>query len=124
MKKKLVFPLVLALFASLLFSSLAFAQASQPQRTRHSGRRGVGQVTSIDGDRFTITSRDGASYSVLVNDATHFRQEDGSEASFDDLRVSQWVIVIAAPISSQTTVDQPKFTASWRPGNPSASGCH
>ena len=111
MKRKLVFPIVLALLANLLISSIALAQADQPQQPRHSGRRGVGQITDIGGDQFTVVARNGTSYSVLVNEATRFRHLDGSEAGFDKLQVGQWTMVIATPASGQTAVEQPKFTA-------------
>ena len=109
MKNKLVLPFALALLASLLISSVVFAQA--PQRPHNSGRRGVGQVAAIGSNQFTATTRNGRSYQVLVDEFTRFRNSDETEASFSDLAVDQWVIVIAAPVEGESSGGQPQFTA-------------
>ena len=109
MKKKLVFPFALALLASLLLSSVVFAQT--PQRPRNSGRRGVGQVTAIGSNQFTATTRNGRIYQVLVDETTRFRNSDQTEASFADLAVDQWVIIITAPVGGELSGGQPQFTA-------------
>ncbi len=111
MKKKLVLPLALVLLISLFTSSVASAQASQPEQSRNSGRRSAGQVTAVGDQKFSITTRSGSSYEVLVDESTRFWGADQSEASFEDLEVGQWVITITTPATGQADESQAQFTA-------------
>ena len=91
MSKKLFVPFVLAILASLIFSSVALAQEAQPLQRPHGGRRGVGQVIDVGDNQFTVESREGVERVLLVDEKTRFHGVDGEERSFDDLETGQWV---------------------------------
>lgn len=91
MSKKLFVPFVLAILASLIFSSAALAQEAQPLQRPHGGRRGVGQVIDVGDSQFTVESSEGLERVLLVDEKTRFREVDGEERLFDDLETGQWV---------------------------------
>lgn len=100
MKKKTLTPLILALLASLLFSSVALAQAEPrtPERVR-GARRGVGRILSIGPDSITLEGRQGFERTFLVDENTRFRSTSGEALSQSDLQSGDWVAGITAPNS-------------------------
>jgi preprotein translocase subunit YajC len=102
MTKKIWIPilsvLIVALLAGVWVSSEAMAQSNSPDgggrlKRLLAARRGIGQVTSIGEDQFTVEKRTGESYTFLVNDETRFFDKDRNELEFDDLAIDRWVIV-------------------------------
>lgn len=62
------------------------------QRHRHP-HKGIGQVTAIQDNAFTMKLRDGREITINVTNQTKFRKAGGGEASFSDLQVGNWVMV-------------------------------
>lgn len=94
MFKKFALPLSLALLAALLVFGAVSAAGEQPGRANAQAEkpgRGAGQITAIGDDEFTVRRLNGAEVTVLVDEATQFFFNDGSEASFSDLQVGLWV---------------------------------
>jgi hypothetical protein len=88
MFKKVSIPLILAIVASLILNSSAFAQGGQPPR---GGRRGIGKIISLQGDQISIQPRQGEPHVIRVDDKTQYRTSDGQVISFGALQVGQWV---------------------------------
>lgn len=93
MFKKAAFSTLIVLILAALLAPAAFAQETAP--TGHPGlpkhaARGLGQVTAIAADSFTVETPRRGSAALLVNEQTVFRTREG-EASFADLEVGDWV---------------------------------
>lgn len=101
MSKKLRFSIVLALVAALLMGSVAYAagnptssksDAAANPESRRGGRSGLGQVTAIGDNQFTVQlNKQNTALTILVDDQTKFRYQDGDDAIFADLEVGMWV---------------------------------
>ena len=103
MKKKywivLLLALAMALAAGLWISGEALAQDPSDTREIISRwrivRRGFGQVIDVNSDEFSVRKQNGDSYVLVVNENTRFRTADGGEASFEDLQIDRWVVVLS-----------------------------
>ena len=102
MTKKLLIPivsvLIVALLAGVWVSSEAMAQSNNPDgdgrlKRLLAARRGLGQVSSIGEDQFTVDKRNGETLTFLVNEETRFFDKDRTQLEFDDLTIGRWVIV-------------------------------
>lgn len=91
-KKAAISTLIVLILAALL-APAAFAQETappdRPALPKHAGR-GIGQVTAIAADSFTVETPRRGSATLLVTERTVFRTRAG-EASFADLEVGDWV---------------------------------
>jgi hypothetical protein len=103
MTKKILIPivsvLIVALLAGVWVSSEALAQSPNPDgggrlKRLLAARKGLGQVTAIGEDQFTVEKRNGETFTFLVNEATRFFDKDRTELEFDDLTIDRWVIVV------------------------------
>jgi len=103
MSKKILIPivsvLIVALLAGVWVSSEALAQSNNPDgggrlKRLLAARRGLGQVTTIGEDQFTVEKRNGETFTFLVNDETRFFDKDRTELGFEDLAISRWVLVV------------------------------
>ena len=112
MFKKILVPLILALVAALAIGGVAYA-ASQPEKvpsptaqmavedenTAQSLRRGLGQITALGDEQFTVQLKSGEEKVILVDENTRYFKADGSAGSFADLQVGLWVAGRVAPSS-------------------------
>ena len=93
MFKKAVFSNLIVLILAALLAPAAYAQETalveRPALPKHAGR-GLGQVTAIAANSFTIETIRRGSATLLVTEQTVFRTREG-EASFADLEVGDWV---------------------------------
>jgi len=64
----------------------ASAQSEDPRECR-----GIGQATAIGSADFSVETRRGGSYTVVVDDQTTFEDRQGNPGSFADLQVGGWV---------------------------------
>ena len=64
----------------------ASAQSEDPRECR-----GIGQVTAIGSADFSVETRRGGSYTVVVDDQTTFEDRQGNPGSFAELQVGGWV---------------------------------
>ncbi len=71
---------------TLVLVAPASAQSEDPRECR-----GLGQVTATGSAGFSIETRRGGSYTVVVDDQTTFEDRQGNPGSFVDLRVGGWV---------------------------------
>jgi hypothetical protein len=68
------------------------AQAPVPPRPQMGGERVMGTVASVGVDRFELKKPDGTTETVLVNDQTHYRQQQ-QEFHLEDLKPGDHVLV-------------------------------
>lgn len=71
---------------SLALVAPAAAQGEAPQQCR-----GVGRVTAIGSSDFSVETRNGGSYTVIVDGQSTFEDRQGNPGSFGDLQVGGWV---------------------------------
>jgi Domain of unknown function (DUF5666) len=104
MFKKILFPFILALVTALAIGGVAYA-ASQPDQALSpaaqaapedenpalAARRGLGQITALGENQFTVLRRNGAVQTIRVDENTRYFKADGSAGSFADLQVGRWV---------------------------------
>ena len=104
MFNKIIIPLSLALAAALAIGGVAYA-AGQPEKapspaaqtaaqggnTAQVRHRGLGQITSLGEDQFTVQLKNGAEKAIRVDGNTRYFKADGSAGSFADLQVGRWV---------------------------------
>jgi len=88
----LTFFLVLMLPGSWAAQDKPPAPGQEPPRREMSGDRVMGVVASVGVDRFDIKKPDGTSVTVLVNDQTHYRQQQ-QEFHLEDLKPGDHVMV-------------------------------
>ncbi len=109
MNKKVLIPIVAlvlaAVLSGLLITSQAFAKEGGFADRFRMARRGLGQITSIGAQQFTVQRRDGAEFTISVDENTRFLDSEKNELSFEDLETGRWVVV--APLRS----DQAEITA-------------
>jgi hypothetical protein len=104
MTKKLLIPLTLAVIAALLIGGVAYAannsqkapgpkgqNAPGGERPGEKTQRGLGQITAIGEDQFTVQRKNGEAKVISVDENTRYFDADRSEASFADLKTGQWV---------------------------------
>jgi len=114
MFKKILVPLGLALLAALAIAGVAYAasqakDAPESVRAPHASplqnlvavendaagplarRRGLGQITALGDDQFTVQLKSGQEKMILVDEQTRYFKADGSAGSFADLQVGLWV---------------------------------
>lgn len=101
------------------------AQAPEPLRREMGGERVMGTVASVGIDRFELKKPDGASQTVLVNDQTHYRQQQ-QEFQLEDLKPGDHVLVngnlksdkqfVAAGVRRVTEEQLQRFQAGGGPG--------
>jgi Flp pilus assembly protein CpaB len=102
MSKKILIPiisaLIVAMLAGVLVCSEALAQSSNPGgggrlKLLLAARRGLGQVTTIGEDQFSVEKWNGETFAFLVNEEARFFDKDRTELNFDDLAIGRWVVV-------------------------------
>jgi hypothetical protein len=96
MSKKFLWSLAI-LFALAISGSVAAqekppAQTPGPPPSQMAGERVMGTVASVGVDRFEVKKPDGTSETVLVNDQTHYRQQQ-QEFHLEDLKPGDHVFV-------------------------------
>jgi preprotein translocase subunit YajC len=101
------------------------AQAPEPPRHEMGGERVMGTVTSVGVDRFEIKKADGTTATVLVNDQTHYRQQQ-QEFQLEDLKPGDHIFVrgnlnsdkqfVAAGVVRVTEEQLQRFQAGGGPG--------
>jgi hypothetical protein len=103
MYKKYLIPVVLAMVAALAIGGVAYA-ASQPQNNpaqaaqtaraatlaQQWARRGLGQITVIGDNQFTVQLRNGTVKVILVDEQTRYFDAHGTSIAFADLLVGRW----------------------------------
>ena len=85
---------LIALALALVFSLTALAAPAADTDTppAHPHRRPrVAQVTAVDANAFTVTTPNGKTATVQVDEQTAYRLAGGGEASFADIQVGRWV---------------------------------
>lgn len=103
------FPSVLTLLIALVLPSALAAQdkppvpGQEPPRQEMNGERLIGVVASVGVDRFDIKKPDGTSVTVLVNDQTHYRQQQ-QKFHLEDLKQGDHVLVRGNPNSDKQFV--------------------
>ena len=104
MFKKILIPLILSLAAALAIGGVAYA-AGQPEKApspaaqpaaqggniAQARHRGLGQITSLGEDQFTVQLKNGEEKAIRVDENTRYFKADGSAGSFADLQVGRWV---------------------------------
>lgn len=99
MSKKILIPIVIAVVAALLIGGVALAAGNAPQgktptaRTGH--QAGLGQITALGDDQFTVQLQKGGSATLQVDENTRFLTPAEEAASFGDLAVGRWVMGVA-----------------------------
>jgi len=91
MKKKIFSSVLLVLLVSLLVGGVAHAQTEEVNARPRGGRRGIGQITAIGSDQFTIQSRNNVLHTIFVDEVTRYRNYEGAELEYGDLQVGDWV---------------------------------
>ena len=101
------------------------AQAPEPPRREMGGERVIGTVASVGVDRFELKKADGTTATVLVNDQTHYRQQQ-QEFQLEDLKPGDHVFVrgnlnsdkqlVAVGIQRVTEEQLQRFQAGGGPG--------
>ncbi|MBI3762492.1 MAG: hypothetical protein HY260_11605 [Chloroflexi bacterium] len=95
MFKKIVSLTIGIVIASLLLSGIAFAQDGTPP-TAAGTRWGMGQVTAIGADNFTLKGPLGKEHVIYVDGNTKFTDKDLKPLSFSDLKVDDRIIGAAS----------------------------
>ena len=93
MVKKFLLPLVLALVAALAIGGVAYAAsqsekapspaaqaAVQDESPAQGRRRGLGQITALGDEQFTVQLSNGDEKVILVDENTRYFKADGSAA--------------------------------------------
>ncbi len=98
MNKKVWIPISIAALIALVAAGLWVSDEASAQGTTlfhrfQMARRGLGQVTAVSTDRFTIKRLNEQEITFLVTENTLFRDREGNELSFSDLQEGQWVVV-------------------------------
>jgi hypothetical protein len=110
MYKKILIPFLLALVAALAIGGVAYA-ANRNEKSpspaaqnvpagadaREGLRRGLGQITAIGEDQFTVQMKSGDEKVIRVDENTRYVKADGSAGSFADLQAGLWVAGRVAP---------------------------
>jgi hypothetical protein len=108
MYKKFLFPLILTLVAILATGGVAYAAdasaagyapatAGRPESgiidpgAVENLNRGLGQITAIGDNQFTLQLKNRGEKVIQVNENTRYFKADGSVGSFADLQVGLWV---------------------------------
>ncbi|MBZ5668880.1 MAG: DUF5666 domain-containing protein [Acidobacteriia bacterium] len=101
------------------------AQAPESPRPEMAGERIMGTVASVGVDRFELKKSDGTTQTVLVNDQTHYRQQQ-QEFHLEDLKPGDHVFVrgnlnsdrqfVAVGIRRVTEEQLQRFQAGGGPG--------
>lgn len=99
----LILLLSLAVSGSLAAQDKPAGSGQEPPRRGMGGEPVAGTVTSVGVDRFQIKQQDGSTATVLVNDQTHYRQEQ-QEFQLEDLKVGDHVFVRGTPNSDKQIV--------------------
>ena len=97
MYKKLSLALVTALLIAMCSISWASAAADTTTTQKPDRRALIGQITEINGDEFTIETKDNKTHTIVVGEETNFRSRDGllsHTASYADLEIGLWVAVV------------------------------
>ncbi len=125
------FLLSLAILLALTISGSVAAQEKPPAQAPESPRPGMagerimGTVASVGVDRFELKKSDGTTLTVLVNDQTHYRQQQ-QEFHLEDLKPGDHVFVrgnlnsdkqfVAVGIRRVTEEQLQRFQAGGGPG--------
>ncbi len=81
---------LIALALAFVFSLTALAAPATDTDTPRRRAR-VAQVTAVDANAFTVTTPNGKTATVQVDEQTTYRLAGGGEASFADIQVGRWV---------------------------------
>jgi Cu/Ag efflux protein CusF len=95
--------LTLTLSGSVAAQEKSPTQAPEPPRREMGGERVMGTVASVGVDRFELKKADGTTQTVLVNDQTHYRQQQ-QEFQLEDLKPGDHVFVRGNPNSDKQFV--------------------
>ena len=94
MSRKHLFGVLTALAFALMLATSALAApiatthpASPPHRPPHL----IGKITAIDDHSLTVESLQGRTATIQTDEHSRFRLANGDAATFDDLKIGQWV---------------------------------